>query len=118
MNLLNLIRHISLRHITFQKARTFIAVCGIALGVATLVSIDIVNRSVLHSFEDSIDRLTGRAVLQVTGPEAGFPEEMLDRVQNIPGVEYAVPVIETNVRFSGGSGRSLLLLGADALQDP
>lgn len=117
MNLLNLLRHISLVHIKFQKARTAIAICGISLGVASLVSIDIVNKSVLHSFEDSINRLTGRAVLQITSADSGFPEEMLDRVQNIPGVEHAVPVIETNVKFAGGTGRSLLLLGIDALQD-
>lgn len=117
MTLTNLLRHISIRHVRYQKARTLIAVCGIALGVASMVSIDTVNKSVLRSFEDSINRLTGRAVLQITGAESGFPEEMLDRVQKVPGVEYAVPVIETNASFSGGTERALLILGVDALQD-
>jgi len=117
MNLTNLLRHISLKHIKLQKAQTFMAVSGICLGVAAMVSIGIVNKSVLRSFEDSINHITGRAALQITGAESGFPEGMLDRVQNAAGVEYAVPVIETNAKLSGGKERSLMILGVDVLQD-
>ena len=93
------------------------AVSGICLGVAVMVSIDIVNRSVLRSFEDSINQITGRAALQITGADSGFPEEMLERVQGVSGVEYAVAAIETNANFSGGKERSLMILGIDVLQD-
>lgn len=117
MTLLSLLRRISLKHVRHQKARTLITVFGISLGVATMVAIDIVNSSVLRSFEDSINHITGRAVLQVTDAESGFPEAMLERVQKVPGVEYAVPVIQTNALFSDGSRRSFLILGVDALQD-
>lgn len=117
MNLLSLLRRVSLKHVRHQKARTIIAMLGIALGVATIVAIDIVNASVLRSFEDSINHITGKAVLQVTDGESGFPESLLERVQNVPGVEYAVPVIQTNALFSGGSRRSFMILGVDALQD-
>ena len=117
MSLINLLRSISLKHIKFQKARTFMAVVGICLGVAAMVSIDIVNRSVLHSFEASINHVMGRAALQITGAESGFPEKMLDRVQGVPGVEYAVPVIETNANLAGGKERSFMILGIDVLQD-
>src|SRR5574341_138092 len=116
MNLLSLLRRVSLKHVRHQKARTIIAMLGIALGVATIVAIDIVNASVLRSFEDSINHITGKAVLQVTDGESGFPESLLERVQNVPGVEYAVPVIQTNALFSGGSRRSFMILGVDALQ--
>ncbi len=117
MTLFTLLRRISLKHIRYQKARTVIAVFGIALGVASMVSIDIVNGSVLRSFEDSINRVAGRASLQVTSADSGFPEEMIDRVQKVPGVEYALPVIETNADFSEGTGRSFMILGVDSLQD-
>ncbi|MFA4915521.1 MAG: FtsX-like permease family protein [Syntrophales bacterium] len=117
MNLGNLLRYISLKHVKLQKVQLLMAISGICLGVAAMVSIDIVNRSVLHSFEDSINHITGRAALQVTGAESGFPEAMLEQVQNVPGVEYAVPVIETNANLSGGSERSLMILGVDVLQD-
>jgi len=117
MTLTNLLRRISLKHITHQKARTFIVMFGISLGVATMVAIDIVNVSVIRSFEESINNVTGKAVLQVTGAESGFPDTMLERVQKVPGVEYALPVIQTNAIFSDGSKQSFMILGVDALQD-
>lgn len=117
MTLINLLRRISLKHIRHQKARMLMAMLGIALGVATMVAIDIVNTSVLRSFEKSINNVTGKAVLQVTGAESGFPEAMLERVQKVPGVEFALPVIQTNAMFSDGSKQSFMILGIDALQD-
>ena len=80
MTLLSLLRHISFKHIRHQKVRTIMALFGIALGVASMTSIDIVNSSVIRSLEDSINRITGRAVLQITGAESGFPEGMLERI--------------------------------------
>ncbi len=116
-NLPNLIRHISIRRIRLQKVHTLMTVAGICLGVAAIVSIGIVNKSVLRSFEDSINRVTGRAALQVTGAASGFPEDLIERVQNVPGVEYAVPVIDTQGILVGAKERSLMILGVDVLQD-
>ncbi len=116
-NLPNLIRHISIKRIWLQKVNTLMIISGICLGVAAIVSIGIVNKSVLRSFEDSINRVTGRAVLQVTGAASGFPEAIIDRVQSVPGVEYAVPVIDTQGILVGAKERSLMILGVDVLQD-
>ncbi|MRR57149.1 MAG: FtsX-like permease family protein [Deltaproteobacteria bacterium] len=117
MNLTNLLRHISLRHVRFQKAQTVISLAGISLGVAAIVSIGIVNKSVLRSFEDSFINATGRAALQVTGAQSGFPESILDRVREVPGVEYAVPVIDTDGLLPKGKERSIMILGVDVLTD-
>ncbi len=117
MNLLNLLRHISIKRIWLQKVHTLMTVIGICLGVAAIVSIGIVNKSVLRSFEDSINRVTGRAALQVTGAASGFPEGMIDLVQKVPGVEYAVPVIDTQGILVGAKEQSLMILGVDVLQD-
>ncbi len=116
-NLPNLIRHISIRRIRLQKVHVLMTIAGICLGVAAIVSIGIVNKSVLRSFEDSINRVTGRAALQVTGAASGFPEDLLERVQNVPGVEYAVPVIDTQGILVGAKEQSLMILGVDVLQD-
>jgi putative ABC transport system permease protein len=116
-NLPNLIRHISIKRIRLQKVHALMTVTGICLGVAAIVSIGIVNKSVLRSFEDSINRVTGRAALQVTGPASGFPESFLDRVQRVEGVEYAVPVIDTQGILVGAKEQSLMILGVDVLQD-
>src|SRR5512136_2002050 len=102
MNLTNLLRHISLRHIKYQKAQTLLALAGISLGVAAIVSVGIVNKSVLQSFEDSFHNATGRAALQITGDQTGFPEEMLEKIRSVPGVEYAVPVVDTDGLLAKG----------------
>ena len=117
MNLLNLLKHISTKRIRLQKVHTLMTVAGISLGVAAIVSIGIVNKSVLHSFEDSINRVTGRAALQITGAASGFPEDLIDRVQRVPGVEYAVPVIDTQGILVGAKEQALMILGVDVLQD-
>lgn len=117
MSLANLLRHVSLRRVLIQKTQTFMAVSGICLGVSAIISIGIINKSVLHSFEDSINRAAGRAVLQVTGAQSGFPESLLDKVQRVPGVEYAVPVIDTNGILYGKKERAIMVLGVDVLQD-
>ncbi len=106
MNLWNLLRHISLKHLRLRKAQTFMALAGICLGVTAIVSIGVVNRSVLFSFEDSFNRVTGKAKLQITGAQSGFPESLIEKVQEVPGVEYAVPVIETDGMLVSGKERS------------
>lgn len=117
MNLYNLLRYISLKRLHLQKAQTFLALAGICLGVAAVVSIGIINKSVLRSFEDQMDRVTGRAALQVSSAQSGFPEAMLDRVQKVEGVQYAVPVIDTHGFLQNAKERSLMVLGVDVLQD-
>jgi putative ABC transport system permease protein len=116
-NLPNLLKHISIKRIRLQKVHTLMTVAGISLGVAAIVSIGIVNKSVMRSFEDSINRVTGRAALQVTGSASGFPEELIERVQKVPGVEYAVPVIDTQGILVGAKEQTLMILGVDVLQD-
>ncbi len=115
--MMNLLKHISIRRLRLQKVNALMTVVGICLGVAAIVSIDIVNKSVSRSFEDTINRVTGRASLQVTGAASGFPESMLERVQAVPGVEYAVPVIDTQGILVGAKERALMILGVDVLQD-
>jgi putative ABC transport system permease protein len=117
MNLANLLRYISLRHIKYQKAQTLLALAGISLGVAAIVSIGIVNKSVLRSFEVSFRNATGRAALQITGAQSGFPEAILDQVRSVAGVEYAVPVVDTDGLLAAGKERSIMILGVDVLID-
>ncbi len=117
LTMFNILRHISLKRMLLNKAQTIMTVSGICLGVSAVVSIGIVNKSVLNSFEDSITRVTGRASLQITGSASGFPEDIIERVRKVPGVEYAVPVIETRGIVSGVKERAIMILGIDVLQD-
>jgi hypothetical protein len=42
-----------------------------------------------------VDRLAGRTELQVTAGESGFDEEVLERVQSLPELRVAAPVVES-----------------------
>ena len=117
MNVWNLIRHISLQHLRLRKGQTFMAIAGICLGVAAIVSIGTVNRSILASLTDSFNQVTGKAQIQITGAQSGFPESLVEKVQDVPGVEYAVPVIEADGMFVSGKERSVMILGVDVLVD-
>lgn len=117
MTLWNLLIHISMKHFRLRKAQVAMAIAGICLGVTAIVSIGVVNKSVLFSLSDSFNRITGRAQIQITGAQSGFPESFVEKVQNVRGVEYAVPVIEADGMLAYGKERSILILGVDVLVD-
>ena len=66
------------------------------------------------AFRQTIDRIAGTTQLQVTAGEPGFDEDVLEKVQSLPEVRAAAPVIEATV--STGKG-NLLILGVDMLGD-
>ncbi len=117
MTLANLLRYISLKHIRFQKMQTLLSVLGICIGVSAIVSMGIVNENVLASFQNTINYSMGRASLQISGAASGFPEDMIARVREVPGVEYAVPAIEATGTIYGAQERTIMVLGVDMLQD-
>lgn len=112
-----LLRLISWPYIRRHLLRTALTTAGIVLGVAVFVGMNTANRSVLSAFSRTVDRIAGRAQLQVLAGGIGFSEDVLERVQDHPCVSTAVPVIEvvveTNLRAQG----SLLILGVDLAGD-
>jgi putative ABC transport system permease protein len=116
----NLLSFVAWRHVRQKPLRAALTVLGIALGVALFVAISAINASTLGFFRDNVGSITGKATFTVLGSEAGFPEAKVDVVKGVPGVESAVPMIESRVRFEGGPGgkpRSLAVLGIDLLQE-
>src|SRR5579863_4794156 len=87
---------------------------GIVLGVAVFVGMHTANQSVLAAFRETIDRIAGTAQLQVSAGEAGFDEDVLDKVRSLPGIRAAAPVLESTVSVGG---TNLLILGVDMLGD-
>ena len=77
----------------FNTAGNRAIMIGIALGVAVIIAMRLVNASVFTSIRESVDDVAGRAVLSVVNGQAGFPEEILDRVREVPGVRRAVALI-------------------------
>jgi putative ABC transport system permease protein len=76
-----------------------------------------VNASVQGAFSDTVRRIAGETQLQVTAGEFGFDESVLERVQNVPEVGVAVPVIEATAQTGLPGEGSLLILGVDMTGD-
>lgn len=110
-----LFRCITTRHLTLSPIRTLLTLAGIVLGVAVVFAIDVVNGSVVASFEHGVAAMTGKTAL-VVGEDTGVDEAMLESVRAVPGVALAVPVIQESVR-ERHTGRRLAVLAVDALLD-
>ncbi|MBC8165144.1 MAG: ABC transporter permease, partial [Bryobacteraceae bacterium] len=112
-----LLRLISWPYVRKHLLRTLLTIAGIVLGVAVFVGMHTANQSVLFAFRQTVDRVAGATQLQVTAGEPGFPEEVLEKVQSLPEVRVAAPVIEAVVETPFAGGGSLLILAVDMTGD-
>jgi putative ABC transport system permease protein len=111
-----LLRLISWPYVRRHFVRSLLTTGGIVLGVAVFVGMHTANRSVFFAFERTVDRIAGATELQVSAGETGFPEDVLERVQGLPEVRVAVPVIEAVAGTGRGQG-NVLVLGIDMTGD-
>ncbi|MGH7662611.1 MAG: ABC transporter permease [Vulcanimicrobiaceae bacterium] len=103
------------------RLRTIVTIVAVALGVAITLAIDLANASAVASFSNSVNIVASRVNLQILGIGRGFDERTLLRVQSMPGVISADPVIEDNLvvglrPHDPLSGEVLRVLGVDLLR--
>ena len=105
----------------FWNGRSYLGwlltIAGIVLGVAVFVGIHTANQSVVYAFRQTVDHIAGSTQLQISAGETGFDETVLDRVQAVPEVRVAVPVIEAVVGTGVQGQGNLLILGVDMTSD-
>ena len=114
---MRLLRLITWPYLKKHAVRSLLTVMGIVLGVAVFVAMHTANEAVFYAFERTVDRIAGAAQLQITSGEAGFPEEILERVQAIADVQVAVPVIEAPAGTNLPGQGNILILGVDMTGD-
>ena len=112
-----LLRLISWPYFRKHVLRTMLTIAGIVLGVAVFVGMHTANQSVLYAFSRTVDRIAGKTEIQVTAGEAGFAEDILEKVQSAASVRVAVPIIEAVVDTGMAGEGSLLVLGVDMTGD-
>jgi putative ABC transport system permease protein len=112
-----LLRLISWPYLRKHLLRSVLTTAGIALGVALLVGMHTANDSVQRAFSDTVDRIAGKAQLQASAGDVGFPEEMLERVQSVREVRAAAPVIEAEVETGIQGQGKLLIVAVDMTGD-
>jgi putative ABC transport system permease protein len=112
-----LLKLISWPYVRRHLPRWLLTIAGIVLGVAVFVGIHTANQSVVYAFHQTVDRIAGSTQLQISAGETGFDENVLDRVQAVPEVRVAVPVIEAVVSTGMQGQGNLLILGVDMTGD-
>jgi putative ABC transport system permease protein len=102
------------RHVRSAFGRMALSIVAVALGVALVVAIRLMNTAVLQSFLDAVDAVGGRAALTITARDnATFPEEVAKTAAQVRGVKLAVPLV-TGVAFPDDStGELLTVHGVD-----
>lgn len=104
---------ISFRDWRNHKLRAAITVIGVAIGVSAYFALRTVNQSLVRSLETTVDRLAGRATLQITAGESGFPEDVIEKVRATEGVTEAVGQILEFCKTELDDKSNLLVLGID-----
>ncbi|HEX5853171.1 MAG TPA: FtsX-like permease family protein [Solirubrobacteraceae bacterium] len=91
------------------------AVLGISIGLALLFASQVSSTSLGGSVEQLSNGLVGHMRFQLTARDThGFDERLLSRVESIPGVKAAAPVLEASANVIGSAGaRSVELLGTE-----
>src|SRR5262245_28035796 len=112
-----LMRTVCIPRLQEHPARTTLTVFGIALGVAVVVAVGLVNQSIARTVAATFDEVAGKADLQVSAGSAGFDDTLLERIRSTRGVEQAAPTLQQSVvlRDPRASGQHMLLLGVDML---
>ncbi len=100
-----------------HKTRSLLTLTSVVLGVAVYIAMQSANQGILAAFGRAVDRMAGAAQLQITSGDNGFPEEVLEKVQALPEIRAAAPVVEAVVFTDQAAEGGILVLGVDMLSD-
>ncbi|MBM2804219.1 MAG: transporter permease protein [Deltaproteobacteria bacterium] len=115
--MLRLLTTISWRHVRHHRLRTCLTFLGMALGVAVIVAIAMVNRTLTTSFQSTIEQIAGKAVLQVSNSESGMAESVFPTVRDTEGVKDVAAAVDGFLPVSGVRSERLYIYGVDLLTD-
>lgn len=111
-----LLRTLSLSYVRRHLAKTLLTLLGVIVGVGAFSSIRSAQGTLVQGIRATVDRVAGKAQLQIT-MVGGVPEEVQERVRELPGIRATSPVIEQIVTPEKGELGSLLVIGIDLLGD-
>jgi putative ABC transport system permease protein len=103
------------KEIRAGRALFALAVAGVALGVGSVLSIQLLNQGALGAFSGTVRAVSGAADLSVLGWAGALDEALLPEVLAVPGVRAAIPLWRAEAALEGRPGEGLELVGADLL---
>jgi putative ABC transport system permease protein len=90
-----------------------LGVLGVALGVASVVTIQVINANALAAFSGGLQAVSGDADLSVLGRLPSVPESLFVRVLGTPGVAAAWPLVRVDTALEGRRDFFLEVIGVD-----
>jgi putative ABC transport system permease protein len=114
MRLSNIVRLYRVR-LRSRIVQELFAVLGIAIGVALLFSSQVASTSLDGAVRQLTSGIVGKMRFQIAARDShGFDASLLSRVERIPGVQTAVPVLQESANVVGPQGsQSVDLVGAE-----
>lgn len=95
------------RRLRAHGVQELLAGVGIAAAVALVLAASVTQDSITSSTRRVVGAVTGPANLQVHARSSnGFPESLLARVEAVPGVKRAAPLLEATLHVTGPNGGS------------
>ena len=91
-------------HLRTGGSLYLLTLLGVALGVAAVLSIQIINRNAIAAFTGSVKAVSGEADLSVMGYAPSLPEALYPRVLATAGVQAAWPLWRAAVALSEAPG--------------
>ena len=100
-----ILRRANRRHFFHHPIQLLLAIFGVALGVAMVVSIDLAAGSTHRAFSLSMEALTGRYTHHVSSGPAGLPEAFFTRLRVDEGLRESAPAVEGYATINGSTLR-------------
>jgi putative ABC transport system permease protein len=97
------------RRLRAHATQELLAGVGVAVAVALVLAAGVAQSSITGATRQVVRAVIGPANLELRarGPRsAGFPESMLSKVEHLPGVAQAAPLLERSIRIVGPGGHS------------
>lgn len=111
---MSLLARANRRHFIRHPVQLLLAILGVALGVAMVVSIDLAAQSTHRAFALSMEALTGRYTHHLSGGPEGLKESLFTRLRVEAGVRESAPSVEGYLSL----GQSTLrLIGFDVFSE-
>ncbi len=103
------------RRLRAHLAQELLAGLGVAIAVALLFAVTVADGSIASSATEVVHAVIGPANLQLRARGDGFEEGVLARVEALPGVKQAAPLLEQtgSVRGPDGHRATVQIAGAD-----
>ncbi len=111
------LRAATVRHLLRHPAQLALALVGLALGVGTIVAVDIATASAQRAFELSLQAVNGAATHQLSGGPGGIDEQLYVQLrrQRPPGGGAAAHFAPVAAATRPWRDRTLELIGVDPM---